>query len=308
MGVSYFKAKLGTGNYDTWTGAPVVGDDAIKVNDFDYKVDRGVMTEETTDSYVYSSAYGGALKIGGSIDSVWRPVSMTPLLTSLMGTPTLGVYTLGEPVHSIFEVGEAVGASTKARQFAGVGVKSCEFTFEAKEFVKCKWDWLARDVKDGTYDTALTYPVEDPLVFWRASLTIDDGGGAATLYSKNCSLTIDRALDEEQFVLGDYKRYRLVRTGVTDVSGTLGITEEQLDELDRAIYGSESGTAMPADNAIGTGTLAITCLKVGGTAGAAFSLPVKYTVTDFKHSGVGELEKSIDFIIVGTGMSITVTT
>lgn len=304
MGVSYFKSTLESGAYGSFGNAPTASTDAIKINNVDYKVDRGVMTEETTDSYVFNSAYGGALKIGGSIDSVWRPVSMAPLLTSLMGTPAAGVYTLGEPIPAVIEIGEKVDSVDKARQFSGVGVNSCEFTFEAKEFVKCKWDWIGCDVKDGTYDSTVSYPVEDPLVFWRASL---DLGGTA-IYSKSCTMSIDRSLDEEQFVLGNFKRYRLVRTGVTNVSGTLGITEEQLDEIDRAMYGSTSGTAMPADNAIGSGTLTITALKVAGTAGAVLSLPVKYTVTDFSHSGVGEFEKSIDYIIVGTGMSITVTT
>jgi hypothetical protein len=121
-------------------------------------------------------------------------------------------------------------------------------------------------------------------------------------------LTIDRGLDDGQFVLGNFKLYRLVRTGVTDVSGSLGITEEQVDELDRAMYGTTAGTSMPATNDLGTGTLTITCLKVAGTPGATFVLPVKYTVVSNSVDGVGEFDKKIEFIIVGasSGMTISV--
>lgn len=304
MGISYLKSTLESGAYGSGGNAPVAATDGIKVQTFDYNVDRGAIKDDTTDSYFTSAAYGGALQVSGSIDSAWRPVSMAPLLTALMGTPAVGVYTLGEPVPIVLQIGERVGTTDKARDYYGVGVKSCEFTFEAKEFVKAKWDWIASEPKDATYDTALTYPAEDPLVFWRASLDI----GGTAIYSKSVSLTIDRALDDGQFVLGNFKLYRLVRTGVTDVSGSLGITEEQIDEIDRAMYGTTTGTSMPATNDLGTGTLTITCLKVAGGAGATFVLPVKYTVVSNAADGVGEFDKKIEFIIVGasSGMTITV--
>jgi len=303
MGLSYLKSTLESGNYGSGGNAPTASTDGIKVQTFDYSVDRGALKDDTTDNYFTSAAYGGALMVSGSIDSAFRPVSMAPLLTALMGTPAVGVYTLGEPVPAVIQIGEKVGTVEKARDFYGVGVKSCEFTFEAKEFVKAKWDFIASEPKDTTYDTALTYPVEDPLVFWRASLDI----GGTAIYSKSVSLTIDRSLDDGQFVLGNYKLYRLVRTGVTDVSGTLGITEEQVDEIDRAMYGTTTGTAMPADNALGNGTLTITCLKVAGTAGATFVLPVKYNVVSNSADGVGEFDKKIEFFIVGATSAMTIT-
>mgnify|MGYP000949798638 CR=1 FL=1 len=302
MGVSYLKSTLETGDYGSGGGAPDGATDGIKVNAIDYSVDRGAMKEETTDSYVYNQILGGALKISGTIESNFRPVSQATLLTGLFGTPAVaGTYTIGEPVPVCFAIGEKTGTVTNEKIFCGVGIKSAEFTFEAKEYVKARYEWLASDVKNGTYDTSLTFPTEDPLVFWRATLTL----GATTLYSKSCSMTVDRALDEEQFVLGNYKLYRLTRTGITDISGTIGVTEEQIAELNRAIYGSDSGTAMPANNALGNGTLTIQCLKPDGTAGCNFVLPVTYTKSDFKSSSVGEFEKSIDYSIVGS-MTVTV--
>lgn len=302
MGLSYVKMTAETGNYGTGGGAPSASTDGIKVQNYDYSVDRGALKDDTTDAYNTSAAYGGALMVSGTVEGAWRPTSMAPFLVCLMGTPAVGVYSLGEPTAGVIQIGEQVGATTKARDFYGVGVKSAEFTFEAKEFVKVKWDWLASEPKDTTYDTALTFPAEDPLVFWRATLAI----GATEIYSKTCSLTIDRGLDDGQFVLGNFKLYRLVRTGMTEVSGSIGVTEEQIDEIDRAMYGTTAGTSMPATNDLGTGTLTITCLKVGGTAGATFSIPVTYTVTSNSADGVGEFDKKIEFIAVGSGFTITV--
>lgn len=295
MGVSYIKVTAETGDFGSGGGAPSATTDAIKVNDVDYTVDRGAMKEETTDSYTTNQILGGALKISGSIDTNFRPTSQAPLLAACLGTATAGVYDIEEPTAACIAIGEKTGTVTKERLFYGVGVKSVEFTFEAKEYVKAKYDWIAADVVNGTFDTTLSYPTEDPLVFWAATLTL----GETILYSKSLSMTVDRAIDEEQFVLGNYKLYRLTRTGVTDISGSLTLTEEQIDEMNRAIYGTPSGTAMPANNDLGTGTLTIVCKRPNGTAGATFVLPVTYTSSAFKASSVGEFDKSIEYNVVG---------
>lgn len=295
MGISYVKATAETGDYGSGGGAPTGATDAIKVNSIDYTVDRGAMREETTDSYTTNEIIGGALKISGSIDTNFRPTSQAPLLASCFGTAVAGVYDIEEPTSACLAIGEKVGSSTKERLLYGVGVKSVEFTFESKEYVKAKYDFIACDIVDGTYDTTLSYPAEDPLVFWGATLDLS----ATTLYSKSVTLTVDRALDEEQFVLGNYKLYRLTRTGVTDISGSLTITEEQIAEMNRAIYGTTGGSAMPALNTLGEGTLTIDCMRTSGAAGATFVIPVTYETSSFSSSGVGELEKSIEFSVVG---------
>jgi len=295
MGISYIKATAETGAFGSGGGAPSASTEAIKVNSVDYTVDRGAMKENTTDSYTTNQILGGALKISGSIDTNFRPTSQAPLLAACFGTATAGVYDIEEPTAACFAIGEKTGAVTQERLFYGVGVKSCEFTFEAKEYVKAKYDWIAADVLDGTYDSAVTYPTEDPLVFWGASLTV----GATTIYSKSVSLSVDRAIDEDQFVLGNFKLYRLTRTDVTDISGTITITEEQLSELNRAMYGTTSGTAVPSTNALGNGTLTITCLRPSGAAGCVFSLPITYTASSFKSENVGEFDKSIEYSVAG---------
>lgn len=302
MGSTYFKATLETGAYASGGGAPSASDNAIKITDFDKGTDRGADKEETTDSYVYNAAYGGALKVDGTVEANFRPTAMAPMLEALMGANSVGTYTLDEPKACVFQFGEDIGSITRAYNIYGVGLTSVDFSFEAKEFVKSSWKYIGADIVDTTYDTSLSFATEDPLLFWGASLTV----GATTIYSKSCTLTIDRALDEDQFVLGSFKRYRLTRTGVTDINGTLTLTEDQIDEIKRAEYGTTSGVAMPATNDLGSGTLVITCLRPSGAAGATFTLPITYTVANTSHSGVGEIEKTIDYTVVGTGMQIVV--
>lgn len=302
MGTTYVKATLETGTYGSGGGAPSASDDAIKITSFEKGTDRGVDKEETTDSYVYNAAYGGALKVDGTIEANWRPTAMSPLLEALMGANSAGTYTLDEPKACVLQFGEDIGSTTRASDIYGVGISSVDFTFEAKEYVKTSWKYIGADLVESTYDTSLSFASEAPLLFWGASLTI----GATTIYSKSCTLTIDRALDEEQFVLGSFKRYRLTRTGVTDINGTLTFTEDQMDEMKRAEYGTTSGTAVPATNDLGSGTLLITCLRPTGAAGAVFTLPITYTVANTSHSGVGEIEKTVDYTVVGTGMQIVV--
>jgi hypothetical protein len=302
MGISYLKVTAETGKYGSGTGAPTISTEPIKANSVDFTVDRGAMKEETTDSYLYNTIYGGALNISGTIETNLRPAEQAPLLAALLGTISTKTYDIEEPTAACLAIGKKSGTATDEHLFYGVGVKSAEFTFESKEFVKVKYDWLAADMVDGSYDATVSYGSEKPLVFWRASLTMAGGG----ITVKSCTLTIDRALDEEQFVLGSFKRNKLVRTGITDVSGTLTFTESELSELQRAYYGTTTGVAMPATNDLGTGDLVITCLQPDGTAGAVFTVPISYISGAFTSSSVDELEKTVEFNGYGTGFSLEV--
>lgn len=305
MGISYFKCNAETGAYGSGGGAPVASDNAIKVLSIDYSAARGPLAEDATDKYVPSAVLGGAFNPSGSFECLWRPTAMAVPLAALMGDSS-SPYTLSEPTSCVIQIGETVGATSLSRDFYGVGFKSCELTFEAKEYVKTKWEWFASDIVNSTYDTALTFASEAPLIFWSASLTM----GGSTIYCKSASMTIDRALDEEQYVLGSYKRYRLARTGMTSVTGTLTFTESEFSELARAIYGTTGGTSMPAANTLGSGSLVITALRAGGSTGAVITAPIVYNVADYKMSGVGEIEKTIEYQVydtTGSDFNIAVT-
>lgn len=301
MGTSYVKINAETGGYGTGGGVPSASDTALKTMSIDFSVDRGALDEDTTDVYVTNAVYGGALKVGGSMEMLWRPTQMLAMLAALMGDSSTP-YTLGEPTSCAMQIGQTVGATSRAYNFYGVGFKSVELTFESKEYVKTKWDWIASDVLDGTFDSALTFPTaEDPLIFWSATLTVTDA-----IPCKSISMTIDRALDEEQFVLGSFKRYQLARTGVTSISGTITTTESEANAVNTAMYGTKVATSIPATNAMGTGTLVIVANRAGGSTGVTITTPVVYTTIDTKYNGVGEIERTIEYKAVGNTFNIAV--
>jgi hypothetical protein len=306
MGISYAKVTSETGAYGSGTSAPIATDTALKVNNIDYSVDRGVLKDETTDEEYTTGVFGGALKVSGSFDATFRPTAMAPLLKSLLGTDsTPGTYLLDVPVPAVIQIGEKVGSSTIAKDFYGVGVKSCEFTFEAKEFVKTKWDWFASELKNSTYDTDLTYITEKPLVFWGASLQ----SGATAIPSKSLTLTINRNIDDENFVLGNFKINSLERNGLDDISGTLTVLESQFDEMEKAEYGVKDATSIAVTNPVYEGTLTITCLRQTGGAGAVFVIPVYYSVASTTMAAGETIEKTIEYAIVksATPFSLTIT-
>lgn len=302
MGIIYVKSAMESGAYGSGTGAPTDSTDAIHMSDVSYTDDRGPMKEEVTDAYIYPRADGGPLKVGGTLEGTFRPVAHAPFLQSVFGAVASGVYTLDYPAASVIQIGEKVGSVTRARNLTGSGINKAEFTLTAKEYVKVSYDFISQQGIDTTYDSALTYSAENPLVFWRATLAL----GSDAIVAKEATLSIDRAIDEDQFVLGSPLRYRLVPTDMTQVTGTITLTEAQIDEVKRAQYGSKTATQVPATNDLGAGTLALTCLKTDGSAGCVFNVPVVYDSFDFKGSKVSELGKTVNFTSVGSGFNLTV--
>ena len=302
MGVIYVKTGLETGDYGSGTGAPSESSDAIHLTEANYTDDRGTMKEEATDAYLYTRADGGALKVDGDLEGTFRPVAHTNLLQSLFGSVAAGVYTLDMCSPIVIQIGEKVGSITRARNITGCGVGKAEFTFATKEFVRVKYDFIGQQGIDTTYDTAPSYTAENPLVFWRATLTL----GTDPIVAKEATLSIDRALDDEQYVLGSFKRYRLVQTDMTQITGTITLTENQIEMVKIAQFGANDATQVPAANTLGSGTITFTCLKTDGTAGCVFSVPVVFDSFDFKGSKVSEFGKTVNFTSIGSGFSLTV--
>jgi len=302
IGVIYIKHSLETGAYGTGGGVPTDATEATHFTDANYTDDRGTMLEDCTDAYMYPRADGGALKVDGSLEGTFRPVAQASLLNSLFGAVAGGVYTLDMCVPTTLQIGEKVGAVTRARNYYGVGVGKAEFTFATKEYVRVSYDWISSQAVDTTYDTTPTYSAENPLVFWRATLTL----GTDPIVAKEATLSIDRALDDDQFVLGQFTRYRLTQTDMTKITGSITLTENQIDMVKIAQYGAKTNSAVAATNDLGAGTIKFTCLKTGGTAGCEFEVPVVFDSFDFKGSKVSEFGKVVNFTAVGSGFKLTV--
>ena len=277
-------------------------------------VDRGVMMEENIESNIPTAGYGGALKVGGSIEGNLRPLQMITLIHSVMGvktataSPAAGFnFTLGSPSSFCMKVGEETGSGLNIEQiYRGCGVKSMNLNIPAKEFTVAKFDWLAKIYDPGTFSapTEGDYSVEQPIVFYNAEVSI---AGSQSVRVKSITLDINRAVDEERFVVGDYTLQELGVNGMTSVGGTITFTEQEYAEFKRALYGVSAGTALDTANALGSVALVITCTNIAAseTDKMIITAPTTlYTTTDTTISGQSEVEKRINFVVVGSGFNI----
>lgn len=301
----YVKYCQETGAFGEGSGTPV----GVKVTSVNSSFDRGVMLEETIDSYVYNDGYAGALKVTGSLEASLRPRQMETMIHALLGSATDGTgfttYSLGEPIDGVLVVGDRNnGLIGTERKFAGVGFKSASFSFESKEFVKVTLDWIAQNYTDAAYSEPESYSDEAPVVFWRAGISV---GGTPIASVKSMTLDIDRKLDEEQFTLGTYLINRLAMTGVTEIGGSLTLTEVEYSEFNRAIYGSTAGTSLPATNDLGKPEIIITLKDIAGNTSMTITLPVTiYSTGSYNLSGKAEGERTIDFTAVGSDIEFDI--
>lgn len=253
-------------------------------------IDRGVMVEKTTDLWLPQTIIGGALGISGSLEMNLRPNQCKPLMTALLGDYTAGAeedtLVFGEPSSVQFSVGESIGGVSKQVDYVGVGIKSAEFTFNAKEFVTVNFSWFAQKYTDGSYAVP-TYVTEDPVTFYTAKLKID---GAQTYEIKSMNMTIDRHLNEDAFVIGDFRTQYLGVTDNSEITGSITLREANTTEVTKAINGATT------TNGVGSIALEIECVDLSGTVVMTITLPVTiYTKYGKNSSGRAEVEKTLDF-------------
>ena len=270
-------------------------------------IDRGMMIEETIDTSLPRHAAAGALKVNGTIECNLRPYQFITLLEAVMGDSSdEGTYTrltLAEPTSVELQVGESIGSTSYQREYVGVGISSIDMAFEAKEFVKTTFNWIGKNYSDAAY-SAPSYTTEDPVVFYNAAITL---AGGATYNIKSLDMTIDRKLDEDQYVLGSFTLRRLAITGNTEISGSITFTEDEFNEFKRAIYGSTGATAVPATNDLGTAALVITCNDMSGDAAMVITAPIAvYSTASKNSSGKAEVEKTIDYQVLAGSTDFTV--
>lgn len=260
----------------------------LRAYNFTYSIDRGIMFEENIDYYIPTTGYGGALKVSGTLEANLRRTQQAVLIEALLGNAT----TLGVPKSCTMSVGEQTAGGSHQLNFFGVGIKSASFQFRAKEFVKARYEWLAKNYTSSAYSAPAqsSYSAEEPCVFYKA--TIDYGGSDYKI--KEFNLDIDRKLDDDRFVVGDYQLHELGFTGMTKLSGSFTFTEQEYDEFRRAIYGSTSGSALDADNKVGGPTLTIDAGGFAATCGVSI-----YSKADVTLQGQDQADKKIDYEIIG---------
>lgn len=287
----------------------------VNVRSIEPSVDRQVLYDETIEDYLPIAAVGGPLKVELSAEFALRHGQIIEWLVSNMGSysvvDTSGIgdgpyewtFTLGSPRSLTIEVGE----ESDAKRYIGCAVNSLEFSFSAREMVSVSADMIGKTYKDVTFAEP-TYSTEKPMAFWQAQLKV---AGSKVAGAKEASLKIDRGIADDEYVLDDFTLYRIAPER-TEISGSLTLTEDEYDELNRALYGSASGStseftkANYSDNPLGQAELEIVCSD-GTYSFTATATAAIYEKGSYSLSGRDRIDRKIDYKVL-SGFQIVVTT
>ena len=300
----------------------------IRVKSISYPVDRGLLKEENIESSIPAAAYGGALKVSGTIEGNLRPKQMMPFWLSIFG-PSMALtgsdpittgwkFHLASPSSMQLKIGENTSAATTDMElgYMGVGIKTANLTIAAKDFVTARFDWFAK-----IYNAASPfsppedseYSVEDPVVFYNATINI---AGTTKLNVKQMTINIDRKVDEERYVIGDYTLNELGTNGMTDVSGDITFTEKDYVDFRSALFGAASAGygVLGCSNQIGGGSFLVMFTNIAECGSELNKMyikfgAIKFGTTDTTMSGQNEIEKKVTWTAVGdanTGFEVGV--
>jgi hypothetical protein len=268
-------------------------------------VDRGAMLEETIGYPLYASAYGGALRLSGTLEGVLRMPSMDPLFQGIFGAPTVGTYSIANfPKSLVMEVVDDSTGVDKCFRYVGVGIKSLELTMAAKDFVRTRWDWFAKDVSQVTESTLGAYPADLPGVFYGAALSL---GGSAVDHIKTLSLKIDRKLDDDYFVIGHSKIQDLAIAGVGDIGGSVTVGQKYWPEFQRAVFGGTSTTTIgdTSANTLGTATFSLDLNDPDGGSICEITADwLCYLDASRQMQGRNMVDKTMNFKLIGDTLEV----
>lgn len=281
---------------------------AVVVTDINDNIDKDPIYEESIDSYVANAAYQGGLKLSGSIEGNLRPLQWLPILSAAFGTSVVNGddydLSLGSAGSTTLEIGTQTSAGSMMLKYVGTAYKTVKISAKAKELVKISADWFAKNVSKGTYSQP-TASSEDPVMFQGATLKIDT---VASTKVREFSLNIDRGFKEDNYVLGSAFLGDLIESGVVDMSGSIGFTAKEYDEIYYAIFDSTSATTIGTCNPLHEAALELVMIDPCTSANKmTISLPVTvYPKVTRRKTGRDETQKMIDFKVIGSGPTATI--
>jgi len=290
---------------------------AIRVKSISNPVDRGLLIEENIEGYIPTAAFGGALKLGGTLEGNLRPKQQEVLIYSLMGASaatTAGlltgiVYTMSAPSSMQLKIGEQTTAATTDLElgYNGVGIKTFNMNVAAKEFVTARYDWFAKNytAASGYQNVQSTeYSSEDPIVFYNATVMFDGVDTSAKI--KTITINIDRKVDEERYVIADYTLQEIGINGINEVTGDITFTEKEYGQFRNAMFGSATGgiNTLGCDNKVGTAAFIACFTNIAACGAEAIKMyvafgSIKFGSTDTTISGQNEIEKKVSYRAVG---------
>jgi hypothetical protein len=304
------------GNSATMLGVGVF--EPIRVKSISNPVDRGLMQEENIEGYIPTAAYGGALKVSGTLEGNLRPKQMKMLIYSLMGAsanltgsdPIVSgtKFTMSNPSSFQMKIGEQTSAATTDLElgYMGACVKTFNMNIAAKEFVTARFDWFAKNYTAASVyspPTSGDYTTEQPIVFYNATVTI--GGTDMSSKIKSLTINIDRKVDEERFVIGDYTLQEIGINGMNEVTGDITFTEKEYGQFRNTLFGATTGANMlGCDNAVGGASFLAMFTNIAACGAEVGKMYIKFTQivlgsTDTTINGQNEIEKKVSYRAVG---------
>jgi len=271
-------------------------------------VDRGAMLEETISYPLYAAAYGGALKLSGTLEGVLRMPSMGYLFQGIFGAPSASVYSIVNFPKSLgMEVIDDSSGVDKCFKYVGVGISRAEFTLASKDFVRTKWNFFAKDVTrtTPTLTAPLTFPEDKPGIFYGTAVNLDS---TPINTIKTMNLSVDRKLDDDYFVVGHSKIQDLAVIGVCDMGGSMTVGQKDWDRFNTAVFGGSSATSIgdQTANTLGQATFEIVCSDPDG--GGICTMAADYLCyldASRNMQGRAGVDKTMNFKIVGDTLTVT---
>jgi hypothetical protein len=315
--------KISSGLYETTFGNAsammAVGVfEPIRVKSISNPVDRGLLIEENIEGYIPTAAYGGALKVSGTLEGNLRPKQQRMLIYALMGASAALTgsdpivsgtkFTMANPVSIQMKIGEQTTAATTDLElgYMGVGIKTFNMNIAAKEFVTARYDWFAKNYTAASpYSPPTTgdYTTEQPIVFYNA--TVSFGGVDNSSKIKNITINIDRKVDEERYVIGDYTLQEIGINGMNEVTGDITFTEKEYGQFRNALFGATTGVnTLGCDNAVGGASFLAMFTNIAACGAEVGKMYVKFSQivfgsTDTTINGQNEIEKKVSYRGVG---------
>jgi len=272
----------------------------IRAIDISPNINHDIIELESLDGWGnYDAIYGGhtikfnwaAYAIKGQLD---------PVLSAALGASSAGdtgtVYTIDAPKSLTCEYGDRYG---NAEIYLGVIPNQLKFTIKAKAAVQYEVDGIGKAVEKGTY-SAPTYDNTLPYVAMKTSVTF----GGTSIPVRNIDITIARNIKNDDFILDSYTM-AMIQYGKTEVSGSITVLENNVDEFYRALFGDSGATAL--QDSPTKVKIVIDAATPDGADTLKITLPsVIYPSTDYRARGKEPYDKTINFISAPTDISIEV--
>lgn len=279
----------------------------ILVGNITENVDRGIMIDKTINNTIPQYAVAGAAKVDGTIETNLRAVQAVPLFTSLLGTPTgttTKVFTVDALKSLTLGLGQKIGDTSVVKVYTGCIIKNCELSFEPKDFVKARFDYIGRAYSEAaTGYSAPEYTDELPLVCQTASVTF---GSTPSTNIKSATVTINPNVDEDNYVVGSHLLKAAKNTDTYEITGSLTFTEDEYNNFRLAMYGAVTATGnIATSNATGSAVLTFSAANTGGSSFELELDNVVFNNANKTSAPKTEVEKTVEFTAT-TGATLTI--